>query len=90
MPYITVGQGNSTTIDLYSEDLGTGTPVVLIRGFPLSGQSLARQVRVLLEAGYRVITYDRRGFGKSSQPSIGYGYDMFAMNLTQMTPKQVC
>ncbi len=72
MPYITVGQENSATIDLYYEDLGTGQPIVLIHGFPLNGHSWEKQVLVLLNAGYRVITYDRRGFGNSSQPSSGY------------------
>ncbi|MET8546628.1 alpha/beta hydrolase [Kitasatospora sp. NPDC004799] len=81
MPYITVGQENSTSIDLYYEDHGTGQPVVLIHGFPLSGHSWERQSAALLEAGYRVITYDRRGFGQSSQPTTGYDYDTFAADL---------
>ncbi|MET9972033.1 alpha/beta hydrolase, partial [Streptomyces sp. NPDC006356] len=81
MPYITVGQENSTTIDLYYEDHGTGQPVVLIHGFPLDGHSWERQSAVLLDAGYRVITYDRRGFGQSSQPTTGYDYDTFAADL---------
>jgi pimeloyl-ACP methyl ester carboxylesterase len=65
MPYITAGKENSGNIDLYYEDHGTGKPVVLIHGYPLSGASWERQVPVLLDAGHRVITYDRRGFGKS-------------------------
>jgi non-heme chloroperoxidase len=81
MPYITVGQENSGSIDLYYEDHGTGRPVVLIHGYPLSGRAWDKQVPVLLEAGRRVITYDRRGFGKSSQPVTGYDYDTFAADL---------
>jgi non-heme chloroperoxidase len=79
--YVTVGRENSTPIDLYYEDHGTGTPVVLIHGYPLSGASWEKQVPVLLAAGHRVITYDRRGFGKSSQPTTGYDYDTFADDL---------
>jgi pimeloyl-ACP methyl ester carboxylesterase len=81
MPYITVGQENSTSIDLYYEDHGTGRPVVLIHGFPLDGHSWERQAAALLDAGHRVITYDRRGFGRSSQPTTGYDYDTFAGDL---------
>ncbi|MFB7464924.1 alpha/beta fold hydrolase [Streptomyces sp. NPDC056224] len=81
MPFITVGQENSTTIDLYYEDHGTGQPVVLIHGYPLDGHSWEKQAAALLEAGYRVITYDRRGFGRSSQPTTGYDYDTFAADL---------
>ena len=82
--YVNVAQENSTPIDLYYEDHGTGRPVVLIHGFPLSGASWEKQVNVLLTAGYRVITYDRRGFGKSSQPTIGYDYDTFAEDLHKL------
>ena len=81
MPFITVGQENSTDIDLYYEDHGSGQPVVLIHGYPLSGRAWDRQVPALLEAGYRVITYDRRGFGHSSQPATGYDYDTLAADL---------
>ena len=81
MPYVTVGKENSGEIDLYYEDHGTGTPVVLIHGWPLSGASWEKQVPILLEAGYRVITYDRRGFGWSARPSSGYDYDTFASDL---------
>ncbi|MCC9308356.1 alpha/beta hydrolase, partial [Kitasatospora sp. RB6PN24] len=81
MPFITVGQENSTSIDLYYEDHGSGQPVVLIHGFPLDGHSWERQSAALLDAGYRVITYDRRGFGQSSQPTTGYDYDTFAADL---------
>jgi len=81
MPYVTVGQENSGTIDLSYEDHGSGKPVVLIHGYPLSGRSWERQTLALLREGYRVVTYDRRGFGKSSQPTTGYDYDTFAEDL---------
>jgi non-heme chloroperoxidase len=81
MPYIKVGQENSGSIDLYYEDHGAGRPVVLIHGYPLSGRAWDWQVPVLLENGHRVITYDRRGLGKSSQPATGYDYDTFAGDL---------
>ena len=81
MPYVTAGKENSSDIQLYYEDHGSGDPVVLIHGYPLSGTSWEKQLPVLLEAGHRVITYDRRGFGKSSQPTAGYNYDTFAEDL---------
>ena len=81
MSFITVGTENSTNIDLYYEDHGSGTPVVLIHGYPLDGRSWEKQTAALLDAGYRVITYDRRGFGQSSQPAAGYDYDTFAADL---------
>ncbi len=81
MGSITVGQENSTNIELYYEDHGTGQPVVLIHGYPLDGASWELQARELLAAGYRVITYDRRGFGKSSKVGVGYDYDTFAADL---------
>ena len=81
MSTITVGKENTDDIDLYYEDHGTGQPVVLIHGYPLNGHSWEKQERVLLHAGYRVITYDRRGFGQSSQPSVGYDYDTLAEDL---------
>lgn len=84
MPYIKVGQENSGSIDLYYEDHGSGRPVVLIHGYPLSGRAWDKQVPVLLEHGHRVITYDRRGFGKSDQPVTGYDYDTFATDLQQL------
>lgn len=87
MPYVTVGQENSASIDIYYEDFGVGQPVVLIHGFPLSGHSWEKQVGVLLKEGYRVITYDRRGFGDSSQPSFGYDYDTFAADLDTLMTK---
>ena len=84
MPYVTVGKENSADIELYYEDHGSGKPVVLIHGYPLSGASWEKQVPALLEAGYRVIAYDRRGFGKSSQPTEGYNYDTFAADLQKL------
>ncbi len=84
MPYLTVGEENSGGIELYYEDHGSGQPVVLIHGYPLSGASWERQLPALLKAGYRVITYDRRGFGKSSQPATGYNYDTFTEDLHQL------
>ena len=81
MPYVTVGKENSGNVELYYEDHGSGKPVVLIHGYPLSGASWEKQLPVLLGAGYRVIAYDRRGFGKSSQPTEGYNYDTFAEDL---------
>jgi non-heme chloroperoxidase len=84
MPYVTVGKENLATIELYYEDHGSGKPVVLIHGYPLSGASWEKQVPALLDEGYRVITYDRRGFGKSSQPTEGYNYDTFAEDLHKL------
>jgi non-heme chloroperoxidase len=84
MALITVGTENSTDIDLYYEDHGTGQPVVLIHGYPLDGASWEKQTVALLEAGYRVITYDRRGFGKSSKPTGGYDYGTFAADLNTL------
>jgi len=81
MPFITVGTENTTPIELYYEDHGSGRPVVLIHGYPLDGHSWEKQSAALLDAGYRVITYDRRGFGQSSQPTTGYDYDTFAADL---------
>jgi len=84
MPYVTVGQENSGPIKLHYEDHGSGRPVVLIHGFPLNGRAWERQERALLAAGFRVITYDRRGFGQSSQPVTGYDYDTFAADLDKL------
>src|SRR5579863_8299272 len=84
MPYANVGKENSTDIQLYYEDHGAGDAVVLIHGYPLSGASWEKQVPGLLAAGHRVITYDRRGFGKSSQPIEGYNYDTFAEDLRHL------
>jgi len=87
MSKINVGQENSTPIDLYYEDHGSGKPVVLIHGWPLSGASWEKQTVALLAAGHRVITYDRRGFGQSSQPVTGYDYDTFAEDLHKLMTK---
>src|SRR3984893_3199186 len=87
MPYVAVGKENSSAIELYYEDHGAGSPVVLIHGYPLSGASWEKQVPVLLASGHRVITYDRRGFGKSSQPNTGYDYDTFAEDLRKLVTK---
>ncbi len=84
MPAVTVGRENSSDIEIYYEDHGSGQPVVLIHGYPLSGRGWDKQVPALLAAGYRVITYDRRGFGLSSQPVIGYDYDTFAADLAAL------
>src|SRR5215469_9433393 len=84
MPYVSVGQENSASIELHYEDHGSGPPVVLIHGYPLSGRAWNRQVAALLEAGHRVITYDRRGFGQSSQPACGYDYGTFAADLNTL------
>ncbi|UKA58270.1 alpha/beta fold hydrolase [Arthrobacter sp. FW306-2-2C-D06B] len=84
MAYITVGNENSTEIEIYYEDHGTGQPVVLIHGYPLDGSSWEKQTAALLNAGYRVITYDRRGFGKSGKPTVGYDYDTFAADLNTL------
>jgi non-heme chloroperoxidase len=84
MPHVKVDQENSGPIELYYEDHGEGKPVVLIHGYPLSGASWEKQVPVLLQAGRRVITYDRRGFGRSSQPTAGYDYDTFAQDLNKL------
>jgi non-heme chloroperoxidase len=87
MPYVSVGKENSGSIDLYYEDHGTGKPVVLIHGWPLSGASWEKQMQPLLDAGYRVITYDRRGFGMSSKPTFGYDYDTLADDLSKLMAK---
>ena len=84
MPFVTVGRENSMPVELYYEDHGSGSPVILIHGFPLSGRAWERQERALIAAGHRVITYDRRGFGKSSQPTTGYDYDTFAADLDNL------
>lgn len=94
MAYVSVGKENSVDIHIYYEDRGEGRPVVLIHGWPLFGGSWERQSAALLAAGYRVITYDRRGFGKSSQPSVGYDYDTLAKDtmhlLDALDLKDVC
>ena len=87
MPYITVGKENSGGTEVYYEDHGSGQPVVLIHGYPLDGHSWEKQLPVLLEAGKRVITYDRRGYGRSSQPTTGYDYDTFSADLKALVDK---
>jgi len=84
MAFITVGKENSTPINLYYEDLGSGKPVVLIHGYPLNGHSWERQTMALLDAGYRVVAYDRRGWGQSSQPTTGHDYDTYAADLKEL------
>lgn len=84
MGYINVGSENSDDIKLYYEDHGSGQPVILIHGYPLNGASWEKQTAALLKAGYRVITYDRRGFGQSSKPASGYNYDTFAADLREV------
>ncbi len=84
MPHVTVGQENSGPIELYYEDHGSGRPVVLIHGYPLNGRAWEREERALISAGHRVITYDRRGFGKSGRPAAGYDYDTFAADLDKL------
>ncbi|WP_284311754.1 alpha/beta fold hydrolase [Labrys miyagiensis] len=81
MSTIKVGQENSQPIEIYYEDHGCGSPVVLIHGWPLNGDAWEKQTAALLAAGHRVITYDRRGFGRSSKPGVGYNYDTFAADL---------
>ncbi|GAA0381077.1 bromoperoxidase [Microbispora corallina] len=87
MPYVNVGTENSLPIDIYYEDHGAGTPVVLSHGYPLSGKAWEKQVSALISAGHRVITYDRRGWGNSSQPATGYDYDTFAADLNALMEK---
>lgn len=84
MGHIEVGTENSAPIRLYYEDHGGGRPVVLVHGYPLDGTSWERQTAALLDAGYRVITYDRRGFGRSDKPTVGYDYDTFAADLDRV------
>src|SRR3954466_9290462 len=84
MPHITVGAENDAPIEIHYEDHGSGQPVVLIHGYPLNGNSWERQECALLGAGYRCVSYDRRGFGRSSQPSVGYDYDTFAADLNAL------
>src|SRR5271154_5742304 len=84
MPYVAVGTENTSTIEIHYEDHGKGQPVILIHGYPLNGTSWEKQTAALLNAGLRVITYDRRGFGKSSQPATGYNYDTFAEDLHKL------
>jgi len=87
MNFVNVGKENSCNIDIYYEDYGSGKTVVLIHGWPLSSSSWEKQITPLLEAGYRVITYDRRGFGHSSKPASGYNYDTLAEDLNKIMTK---
>jgi non-heme chloroperoxidase len=84
MPRIIVGTENGSPTEIHYEDHGSGQPVVLIHGYPLDGNSWERQERALLAAGYRCVSYDRRGFGRSSQPTVGYDYDTFAADLNAL------
>ena len=81
MPFVKVGTENSADIEIHYNDHGSGKPIVLIHGYPLNGNSWERQEDALLKNGYRCISYDRRGFGLSSQPTTGYDYDTFAADL---------
>ncbi|MFA6505117.1 MAG: alpha/beta hydrolase [Treponemataceae bacterium] len=84
MPFFNVGEENTGAIDLYFEDFGSGNTVVLIHGWPLSSAAWEKQVSALLSAGFRVITYDRRGFGQSAKPSSGYDYENFSLDLHKL------
>jgi peroxiredoxin len=84
VPYVNVGTENSAPIEIYYEDHGSGQPVVLIHGYPLDSSSWEKQSAVLLDAGKRVITYDRRGFGKSDKPTTGHDYDTYAADLSAL------
>jgi non-heme chloroperoxidase len=84
MPRVMVGSENNAPIEIHYEDHGSGRPIVLIHGYPLNGNSWERQERELLANGYRAISYDRRGFGRSSQPTVGYDYDTFAADLNAL------
>ena len=87
MGYVTVGTENSTDIELYYEDHGSGQPVVLIHGYPVDSSAWEKQTAALLEAGKRVITYDRRGFGRSSRPTSGHDCDTYAADLSHLLAK---
>src|SRR3954469_18138967 len=84
MPSITVGTENSAPIEIHYEDHGSGRPIVLIHGYPLDGNAWEHQEAVLLHNGFRVISYDRRGFGRSSRPTTGYDYDTFTADLNAL------
>ena len=84
MPYVSVGTENNAAIELYYEDHGPGQPIVLIHGYPLDGSSWEKQTAVLLDAGKRVISYDRRGFGKSARPTTGHDSDTYAADLSSL------
>ena len=82
MARVTVGHENSAPVELFYEDRGTGAPIVFVHGYPLASDSWERQVTVFLNEGHRVISYDRRGSRRSSQPSCGYDWDTLASILT--------
>jgi non-heme chloroperoxidase len=85
MSKLEVGKDNSgNPVELFYEDVGSGAPVVLIHGWPVSQQMWEYQTQALAEAGFRVISYDRRGFGQSSKPWSGYDYDTFAADLSNL------
>ncbi|WP_417284003.1 alpha/beta fold hydrolase [Comamonas sp.] len=84
MPYIEISQSSAPAVQLHYQDFGQGPPIVLIHGWPLSGRTWEAQVGHLVDAGYRVIAYDRRGFGASSQPWSGYDYDTLAGDLHEL------
>ncbi len=84
MPRTTVAHDNGQPVEIHYEVAGEGSPVVLIHGWPLSARSWEAQVHALVEAGHQVITYDRRGFGSSSQPWNGYDYDTFTADLAAL------
>src|SRR5262245_18251120 len=84
MPRMTVGTENAAPIEIHYEDHGSGDPVVMVHGYPLNGGSWERQEPELLASGFRVITYDRRGFGRSSHPTVGYDYNTFAADLNDL------
>jgi non-heme chloroperoxidase len=84
MPHIIVGTENDAPIEIHYEDHGSGQPVVLIHGYPLNGHSWERQTKALVDAGYRVIAYDRRGWGESSKPTTGLDYDTYAADLKEL------
>lgn len=85
MTDVTADQGLTHDVKIHVEDSGgDGRPVVLIHGWPLSGASWSDQVPALAEAGYRVVTYDRRGFGESDKPHGGYEYDTLTDDLASL------
>ncbi|HEV7750272.1 MAG TPA: alpha/beta hydrolase [Baekduia sp.] len=84
MGTVIVGQENSTPIELYYEDHGSGPAVVLLSGWPLDSRSWEPQLLPLLEAGHRVVAVDRRGFGQSSRPAVGYDFDTLAADLDKL------
>jgi non-heme chloroperoxidase len=84
MSYIRSTPSSASPADIYYEDLGSGRPIVLVHAWPLDGSAWEKQVVVLLAAGYRVITFDRRGFGRSSRTADGYDFDSLASDLAAL------